>query len=174
MTSERSDASLVRTVVLAGLIAGTLDLTAALVIGTWRGTAAIQIVQSIASGLLSRAAYTGGAATAALGVVMHYAIATGWAALFVLLARRWRSLVANVPVSALISGMFVWGMMNFVVLPLSAFPHELVRTVDRVAISAGVIVCCVGLPIVVVTRWGMRRGRRSRFYGPARDGSMTL
>lgn len=113
-------------------------------------------MQSIASGLLGRGAYEGGVATAALGVAAHYAIATGWAALFVLAVRARPRLASNVPVGAVAYGLLVWGVMNFVVLPLSAFPHEPAWTVERVAISAGVIVCCVGLPIVLVARGWVR------------------
>jgi len=45
-------------------------------------------LQSIASGLLGPQAYEGGVATAILGVVLHFVIAIGAAAVFYLLSRK--------------------------------------------------------------------------------------
>jgi len=67
------------TILLAWLLAGTLDITAAFVyyVGS-SATGAERLLQGIASGVLGAAAFTGGAATAVLGLLLHYLIALIW------------------------------------------------------------------------------------------------
>jgi len=66
-------------VFLGGLVAGTFDITYACTF--WflkRGVAPTRVLQSVASGLLDGASFTGGARTALLGLVLHYFIARRW------------------------------------------------------------------------------------------------
>ncbi len=64
-----------RRILLAGGLAGVLDLAAAIVQGAMRGASPERILQSIASGILGRAAFDGGAMTVLLGIEAHFAIA---------------------------------------------------------------------------------------------------
>ena len=73
-------ARLVNAVLWGGLIAGTLDIADALIFHGVRGVAPWRILQAIASGLLGREAFTGGAWTATLGLGLHFFIATTVAA----------------------------------------------------------------------------------------------
>src|ERR1700756_1467286 len=62
-----------------GLIAGTMDITAAVLTYKIRNNVPpIRILQSVASGLLGKDAFTGGAPTAALGLFLHFVIAFIW------------------------------------------------------------------------------------------------
>ena len=72
-----------RAIVYGTLVVGTLDALDAVVFFGFRGVAPHRIFQSIAAGLLGRAAFTGGPATVALGVVLHYFIAFVIVAAFV-------------------------------------------------------------------------------------------
>ncbi len=54
----------------AGLSAGVLDLTAAIIFYAHLGTRTVLMLQGIASGLLGKAALNGGLATALLGCVV--------------------------------------------------------------------------------------------------------
>ena len=142
----------VRTILWAGLVAGTLDLTAALIVYTRSGPAAIHLLQGIASGLIGKAAMDGGAATAALGVVCHFFIATSWAAIFYAASRRVGFLLEHPLVSGIVyGGVVVYGVMNHIVVPLSAIgprPFTL-----HGAIKADVIlVFCIGIPIAIIVR----------------------
>src|SRR5437762_13809721 len=75
-------------ILFAGLLAGTLDITAAFIVyGNMFHVGPIRILHGVASGLLGRDAYSGGIATAALGLLCHYTIAFGAATIFFLLAR---------------------------------------------------------------------------------------
>lgn len=79
----------------ATLLAGTLDILDAFTF--WGVTKAVppeRILQSIASGLLGKAAFQDGTGAAALGLLLHYFIMSVMAALYVLAARRLPVLVA--------------------------------------------------------------------------------
>ena len=99
---------------------GTLDALFAIVFWGPRNVSAVQIFQSIAAGLLGRAAYDGGATTAWLGAGLHYFIATTMVVAYYLVARRFRQLVRKPIRFGLPYGVLLYGVMNLVVLPLSA------------------------------------------------------
>jgi len=63
------------TITKAGLVSGVLDLSDALIFYGLRGVKPVLILQSVASGLLGRAAFSGGAASAVLGTLCHFTIA---------------------------------------------------------------------------------------------------
>jgi hypothetical protein len=147
-----------RIILLGGLIAGACDLTGAIVVSWLRaGVSPVRVMQSIAAGLLGAASYDGGARTAVLGVALHFMIATIWTAVFYFASRSLRFLVER-PVSAgLLYGIIVYGFMNFVVLPLSAFPMRPVTLTGRL-IGMLIIMFCIGLPIALI----VSRSRRAR------------
>lgn len=137
-----------------GLIAGVLDLAGACVVSWLRaGVRPVRVMQSISSGLLGSAAYSGGAKTAALGVVLHFFIATVWTVVFYVASRKLRFLLDQPILSGLVYGAIVWTFMNFVVLPLSAFPPSRTPpTLTGRMIGLLVIIFCVGLPIAIIVR----------------------
>jgi hypothetical protein len=72
-----------------GLVVGTLDIVYACTFwGLKRGVPAQRIFQSVAAGLLGKASFDGGAETAALGLGLHYLIATSMSVVYYLAARR--------------------------------------------------------------------------------------
>src|SRR3546814_8808594 len=83
-------------VVLAGVVAGTLDLAYASTFwGIQRGLTPLQILQSVAAVWLGRATFVGGYPSALLGLVWHYGIAITMAPVFWFASRRWPALVHN-------------------------------------------------------------------------------
>ncbi len=149
--------SALRAIFWAGLIAGALDLAyvVAFYAIKFPAVGAARVVQEIAAGAVGReAAAQGGAATVALGVVLHFVIATGAAAVFYAASRRWRALVAYPWTSGIGYGAVVWLGMTLVVLPLSATPpRTLFSPVWPWILLAHVT--CVGPPIAwAVRRWG--------------------
>jgi hypothetical protein len=109
-----------RAVAWGALVVGSLDALDAIVFFGLRGVQPLRIFQSIASGLLGRAAFQGGAATAALGIALHFFIAAGIVVTFYLASRRLRWLLRHPVIIGLLYGIVVYGVMNYVVLPLSA------------------------------------------------------
>src|SRR5713226_274768 len=66
----------------AGFACGFLDITAALVVYGFFGLKPMRLLQGIASGLLGPKAFSGGLATALLGLLCHFLIAFGAAAVY--------------------------------------------------------------------------------------------
>jgi uncharacterized membrane protein YagU involved in acid resistance len=103
-----------------GLVAGVLDAVDGVVAFATQGLNPIQVLQYIASGLLGKASFEGGVATAGLGTVLHFLIAFVAAAVYVV-AGRWISALKERTVTfGLLYGAIVYFFMNYVVLPLSA------------------------------------------------------
>lgn len=139
-------------VALAGAAGATGDLAYALLFYGWKGVPAERILQSIASGLLGAAAFKGGAATAALGLALHYGIVIVAAFVFWLVARR-RAWLRDEPITAgLLYGVAIYAVMNFVVLPLSAYPFPMNFPLLRTATGLLAHMVLVGLPIALLTR----------------------
>lgn len=147
---ERSKAY--QPILWGGLVAGALDLTAALVTNGFRGMSPVRLLQLIASGLLGADSYNGGFKTASLGVVLHFVIALGAAAVYYAASRKLTFLVRHAIVAGLLYGVAVYFFMNLVVLPLSAFPHKVSFRPALLVTGLIVHMLCVGLPIALVTR----------------------
>ena len=145
-----------RGIVWGGLIAGAMDLTAAFILSGLRGRSPVQVLHTIASGLLGQAASDGGAATAALGGVLHFVIAFSWAAIYWAASRKLAVLVDQAILCGLLYGVIVWLVMNLVVLPLSAFPHQMTFTPRGVTTGVLVLMFCIGLPIALAVRRASR------------------
>jgi hypothetical protein len=109
------------TAALGGGVGGLLDIIYALVLwGFILDVGAVRILQSIASGLMGPAAYDGGAATAVLGLALHFGIAFCMALAYVLAAKRMPVLTSRWLVMGILYGCVLFAVMNFVVVPLSA------------------------------------------------------
>jgi len=147
-----------QTIVFAGLVAGALDITYAFIIWGLRGVTPIRIGQSIASGLLGReAAVGGGTATGLFGLLLHFTMATIIAAIFYFAARNIRLLVDRAVPFGIAYGLVTYGVMNYVVLPLSAIGSVGDSGPAYIRIT-GVLVhmFLIGLPIALITRKDLR------------------
>jgi len=143
-------------VVAGGLLAGTLDIVYACTFwGLKAGVPVRRILQSVASGLVGRASFEGGAATAALGLALHFLIATSMSAAYYLVARRWPVLWQRpVPCGALY-GLLLYVIMNLVVVPLSAAgPGS--KDPPWIGLSIAVHVLLIGIPIALFARHAHR------------------
>lgn len=148
------------TILWIGLVAGTLDITENIVFVAFRGITPWRIFQYITSGLLGAHAFQMGWTSVGLGVVIHYAIALTWTAIFYVAATQFDfPLLTRRPIlSGLIYGLVVYVVMNFVVLPMTALPPRpapptLVSRINAVL----ALMVCIGLPIALLTK----RARRS-------------
>lgn len=145
-------------ILLGGLIAGTLDITAACVVAWLRAAVSpIRVFQSVASGLLGAASSAGGAKSAVLGLALHFLIATVATAVFYFASRKLRFMVARPITVGLLYGVAVYLFMNFIVLPLSAVPRRGPPPLSGRIIGLLVIMFCVGLPIsLIVSRYSRK------------------
>ncbi|MGA7630895.1 MAG: hypothetical protein WCB11_09005, partial [Terriglobales bacterium] len=88
----------------AGLLAGSLDITAAFVEAGLEGRSPVSLLQGIAGGLLGMSSFRGGLATAALGAFFHFLISTTASAVFYLASRKLKFLVKHPIPSGLLYG----------------------------------------------------------------------
>jgi hypothetical protein len=139
-------------ILVGGFIAGVLDITYAIVFSGFRGVSAVRVLQSVASGLLGSAASEGGLSTAVLGLFLHFFIAFSIAAIFYAASRRLPFLTRQAVLSGLLYGIVVYGVMNLVVLPLSAYPRKITFTPLYLTINLVAHMFFIGLPIALATR----------------------
>lgn len=148
-------------VVRIGLIAGTLDIGENLLFNAFRHVTPTRIFQYIASGLTGPWAFHAGAASVALGVAIHYAIAMAWTAVYFAAAQRWRLLIRRPVVCGLVYGAGVYAVMNGLVLPLTRVPHATAAaTVAARVTGVLALLFCIGLTVSLLTRrdskaWGL-------------------
>ncbi|HEU5404148.1 MAG TPA: hypothetical protein VFU86_22520, partial [Terriglobales bacterium] len=106
--------------------------------------------------LLGPSAFQGGAATTALGLLLHFFIAFSWATAFYLASRAFPVLTRRPLVFGPLYGITVYLMMYWVVMPLSRF-HRGGFSVFNTVIAIITHIVCVGTPIaLMVSRYSRR------------------
>ena len=148
LTVAPNKARPVHALLAGGLSAGVLDLAAALINTALQGRSLMRMLQAIASGLLGADSFTGGFAAAALGVALHFIIATGATAVYYAASRKLGFLLKQTILCGLAYGVAVYLFMNSIVVPLSAAPFEIPYTLTGLTIH----MFCVGLPIALAVR----------------------
>lgn len=139
-------------VLMGGLVAGTFDIVYAIVFwAVKRDLPPSRILQSVASGLLGKASFNGGIATAALGLALHFFIALSMAVTFWLVARRLPVLTIRPVVCGALYGLGLYAIMNYVVVPLSAAGPG-ARDPLWVSLSVVVHALLIGVPIALFAR----------------------
>jgi hypothetical protein len=104
------------TSIVDGLFSSVLNVAA-------YGSSVSRLFQGVAATLIGNSAFTGGARTTALGVVMHCGVAFAWSAVFVFVVMRSerirRVLAAGYGVLRVASvyGPAIWVVMSLVVIP---------------------------------------------------------
>ncbi|RYY36174.1 MAG: hypothetical protein EOP59_14760 [Sphingomonadales bacterium] len=140
-----------RTIAIATLIAGTLDIAAAVFITLSRGGTTGGMLRGIASGPLPDATRWG-LAGAAIGLAVHFAIIAAMAAVYVLAARRLAWLRRQPVTAGALYGVVTWAVMNQLVLPLrwpGIFPQlDAVNVFTQLACH----IFLVGIPIALIAR----------------------
>ena len=146
----------------AGLLTAVVDGSWAIVLTLLYGRPLTRLWQGIAATAFGERMFDGGAATVALGVAMHFAVAFAWSAVFLLLATR-SPLVRRVLDSrygplevAAVYGPFIWIVMSAVVIP--SLTRKPLALTGRWWIQLLGHVVFVGLPIA----WAIGRSNRTR------------
>jgi hypothetical protein len=112
---------MITAILLAGIIGGTIDIGSAALIS---GFNPVVIMHAIASGLIGKDSFTGGAGTAVLGYFLQIAMGTLIAAIYMGatsalpgMRKRW------IP-TGIIAGVIIYFVMTYLVVPLSAAPFR--------------------------------------------------
>jgi hypothetical protein len=143
--------SLVKVIAGAGLLVGTLDILDAIIFYGFRGVSSTRILQGIAFALIGRTSYSMGICSAALGLLLHFFIATTWAALYLLASRR-LPLSRHQWIYGTLYGILVYIVMNYVVLPLSHIGLRPLPSLIPLINGVGALIVCIGLPLAFIAR----------------------
>jgi uncharacterized membrane protein YagU involved in acid resistance len=103
-------------ILLAGLIAGTLDIGAAALIN---GRNPLVILLYISSGLLGKASFQSGLPAVVLGLLLQWLMSLVIAAVYVLASNRFPELKPYWIAGGLVYGVGIFLIMNYAAVPLS-------------------------------------------------------
>ena len=109
---------MIKPIVNATLIAGTLDILSAFIFAGMAGTGPIKVLLFVASGPFGDGVRTGGIGWAATGLVTHYAIMACMAAAYMVMAPRIPALLRHPIAAGVAYGFLLWLLMYWVVRPL--------------------------------------------------------
>lgn len=147
--------AVLKPILLATLIAGTLDIAAAVILTLSYGRAPANMLRYVASGPFP-GALEWGAGGAALGLAVHFALMAAMAALFVVAADRARSLREHPLRWGLVYGLATYVVMNLIVVPLrwpAAFPPRPMSVATQLFCH----IVLVGIPIALIATRYLRR-----------------
>jgi hypothetical protein len=141
-----------RIITQTGLLVGALDgLAAALLYFIRSGKNPLAVYRYIASGVVGPEALAGGMVMGLLGILFHFVIAMGWTILFFVASAQLPFLSKHWLLSGVGYGIFVWLMMNLLVIPISRVPSSPI-TWSSVTMGMSVLILCIGIPISFMAR----------------------
>ena len=153
-----------RTILIAWLVAGTLDILSAFVFAGMAGVTPAQVLQFVASGPFGDGMYES-AAGVPLGLLTHFAIMLAMVAAYVKIAPNFPATLRHPIVAGLLYGLLLWIIMYWIVRPLrwpeqwppAAYAGdslgEIAWSVGNTLFSHCVL---VGIPIAWITVQGRR------------------
>jgi hypothetical protein len=144
---------LTTTILLSGLLVGTLDAIAASVqycLKTNKNP--LRVWRYVASGFFGKGAYAENNTMMIIwGFVFHFIIAYSFTALFFIIYPRLKLLQFNIFITAIVYGIFMWSVTNLLVIPLSnvaKFPFVFTNAL----IAAGILMIAIGLPLALIAK----------------------
>lgn len=144
------------TIVMAGLVAGALDILSAFASYTAQGATVPGILKYIASGLLGPSAMQGGVSIAWVGLLCHFGLTTAMAAIYWVAARKRRILATQPWLWGSVYGALTWVAMVFVVVPLSGVTGWKLPQGWHIVGGLLAHIFYVGVPIAHIVRHGLR------------------
>ena len=154
MLSQSEKKNLIKVILLTGFFVGTLDILSAFVdyyIAT--GKNPLFVLKYVASGAFGEQAFSGGAGTMLIGLVFHYLFSLFFTVLFFWLYPRLGLLSKNKIITGIGYGIFVWLVMNLIVVQLCKAPHASIKDmkVEKIIKSALILIMMIGLPLSFIT-----------------------
>ena len=146
--------SILKPILAATLICGTLDILWAMILTIWRGRQIDAMLRFVASGPFPGATEMGGAG-AILGLVVHYALMAVMVAVFVLVARSRPTLLDRPWLAGLVYGLITYVVMNLVVVPLR-FPAAWPPKALSIGTQLFAHIVLVGWPTSYIARRSLR------------------
>ncbi len=139
-------------IITAGLLVGTLDISAALIrYYAKTGKNPMTVPKYIASAVFGEEAFAGGNSMIIWGFLFHYLIAVSFTIFFFFLYRNLRLLSYNPVLTGIVYGLFIWAVMDMLIVPLSAAP-VIPFSLSGAVIAALILIICIGMPLALLAR----------------------
>ena len=139
----------------AWLFVGTMDMMAATIQVFIKGKnkdvleVFKMICRYIASAVFGPSARTGGTEMVVAGLAFHYIIALLFTVFFFIIFSKLGLMIVNRLVTGILYGIFVWAVMNRIVVPLSAIGSQKFN-LNSALIACGILVICIGIPLAML------------------------
>ena len=144
--------SATKTILLSGLVAGTLDILAAFSVYSviMKVVTPAQILKGIAAVAFGKTIIGNETIMALLGLLFHFIIAYSFAAAYFFIYPYAKFLHYNKIISGLLYGIIVWAIMNLIVVPLFNGHHG-PFILNAMLRAVTILMLCIGLPIAIIT-----------------------
>lgn len=139
-------------ILFTGLLAGTLDITAACTdyyIATGKGPSGV--LRYVASGVFGQDAFTGSDTMLAWGLLFHYIIAFSFTVFFFWLYPKVKFMAAHPVWTAVLYGIFMWIITTRIIVPLSNTPKGNFVWWKAMK-AAAILVVMIGLPLSLIAK----------------------
>jgi uncharacterized membrane protein YagU involved in acid resistance len=157
--SANSHPSAFKTILIAGFVAGTLDMLGAILVYVliMKRVTTTQLLQGIARGAFGKSAFNGGIKMALAGLGLHFIIAFSFTIFYFFIFPFIPFLKKQRIICGLLYGIFVWCVMNLAILPLLHIA-DIPTKWDSMARGAVILMFCIGLPIsLIVSRYYIQK-----------------
>ena len=152
-TVRKTQRSFISAVIITALIAGALDMLGAIISYTAAGGKKPTVIfQYIASAAFGKSAFDGSVAMIIAGLLFHYLIAFIFTVFFFLIFPKIKFLSGNTILVAILYGIFVWAIMNRIVIPFFTKLNPVIFDLKKATIAALILIVCIGLPVVIGAR----------------------
>lgn len=144
--------SIVSTIIKAWALAGTLDILSAFTyyyIKTRKNP--LNILNYVSKVALGETTFASNRLQQASGLLVHFAIAFGWTLLFFMLYPRLGFLRLNKFVTAVVYGIFIWAIMNVVILPMWTHKHFVYKG-ETTIVNCLILIVAIGLPLSYIAQ----------------------
>lgn len=136
-----------KTVFLAALLVGSLDIIAALVnFYSKTGRDPVIVLKYIARAVVGKEAYSGGNAMAVLGLLLHFLVAFIWTFFFFFIYPKLKLSSVNRILVGIVYGILIWIIMNYVILPMTKVPGG-PFSLKQAAVDTLILIGAIGLPL---------------------------
>jgi hypothetical protein len=155
--------TILKTILIAGLVAGTLDIVGACTHAYLsKGTQPEIVLKYIAGGVFTtKESMAGGSGMAAWGLLFHFIIAFSLAAFFVLIYTKWKALHILSMLEMVVVGqayaVFAWIVTTQLIIRfISTLKYQL-PFFDRAVVAIVILMFLLGIPIALITHKFLRR-----------------
>jgi hypothetical protein len=159
MASVYSGKAISRAIIIATVIAGTLDILSAFVYAIMANGTPLGVLSGIGGAIVDREAFANPYILPAIGLALHFGIMLVMATVYLLAASRIPLLNRMPLLSAIGYGLILWGVMYWIVLPQrwpTMFPVDPRLDPKGFAEDLFSHIALVGLPIALVARSATR------------------